>query len=299
MSNEENNDQVYHEERNRLATFHSWPYAAPVSEQLALHGFYRIDEEDGVRCHFCGIELHQWEPSDNVFAEHLKWSPQCPLVCKQPTNNVPVPLPLPVVPAGNDGFDNFPFSIIFATLNPVPRVDDGPVPPSVPPSYVTKFQRLQTFTNWPVSIKQKPINLSDAGFYYSGQGDSVICFSCGINVHRWLPQDDPWEYHAHLNPDCEYVLLEKGLSFVLQCRHLANGERNNDENEEKDNGANDENERKDEGAGVEICPVCFAQPWKVATVPCGHLFCVDCIFQLNCCPICKQLIETRHRVYCP
>ena len=40
--------------------------------------------------------------------------------------------------------------------------------------------RLNTFVDWPISLQQKPAELAAAGFFYSGRGDKVYCFSCGI-----------------------------------------------------------------------------------------------------------------------
>jgi hypothetical protein len=45
-------------------------------------------------------------------------------------------------------------------------------------------------------LKQRPQELSDAGFYYSGKGDRVCCFSCGGGLKDWEEGDNPWEQHA-------------------------------------------------------------------------------------------------------
>ena len=46
------------------------------------------------------------------------------------------------------------------------------------PQYVTREARLRTFRYWPPALHQEPQQLAEAGFYYEGQNDQVVCFSC-------------------------------------------------------------------------------------------------------------------------
>jgi hypothetical protein len=70
-------------EEERLATFKNakfgWNY--PVSkEDLARYGFYYMGGTDTVKCHFCGLIINGWQKQDLAFLEHLKYSPDCPLL---------------------------------------------------------------------------------------------------------------------------------------------------------------------------------------------------------------------------
>jgi hypothetical protein len=45
--------------------------------QLAAAGFLFTNTGDVVRCAFCGVEVGQWEEGNDVFKDHLRWSPSC------------------------------------------------------------------------------------------------------------------------------------------------------------------------------------------------------------------------------
>ncbi|XP_050516478.1 E3 ubiquitin-protein ligase XIAP-like [Diabrotica virgifera virgifera] len=60
----------------RLYTFKNWPGLVPASD-LAVYGFYYLQTEDIVRCFHCGVEIYKWLTSDNVYEEHIKFSPNC------------------------------------------------------------------------------------------------------------------------------------------------------------------------------------------------------------------------------
>ncbi|GCB68303.1 hypothetical protein scyTo_0012259 [Scyliorhinus torazame] len=78
--------------------------------------------------------------------------------------------------------------------------------------------RLETFLRWPVRNFIQPEQLSRAGFYYVGQNDDVKCFYCDGGLRSWEAGDDPWVEHAKWFPRCEYLLQEKGQTFVNQIQ---------------------------------------------------------------------------------
>jgi hypothetical protein len=51
--------------------------------------------------------------------------------------------------------------------------------------------RLQSFKQWPRQILPDKYNLARAGFIYTGVGDIVQCFGCGIRVSEWEKTDFP------------------------------------------------------------------------------------------------------------
>ena len=83
-------DLPMHIEANRLKTFKSWPLKYICEKVLAKNGFLYIGVADRVLCNFCKLGLEQWEPNDMVEEEHRKWSPKCPFILGQQTNNVPI-----------------------------------------------------------------------------------------------------------------------------------------------------------------------------------------------------------------
>lgn len=49
--------------------------------QLAKAGFFNARRnDDAVTCFACGVTLNNWEETDIPRAEHLRWSPVCPVV---------------------------------------------------------------------------------------------------------------------------------------------------------------------------------------------------------------------------
>ena len=88
-------------------------------------------------------------------------------------------------------------------------------------------ERLGSFyrefaTEWPIGLQQKPDQLAEAGFVYSGMSDRVECFYCKITVHKWSVHDDPWEEHVKWSPKCGFLNLIKSPEYVRNVQMLTN-----------------------------------------------------------------------------
>lgn len=66
------------------------------------------------------------------------------------------------------------------------------------------MSRRASFENWNYDFID-PGRLSMAGFYYSGSGDSVKCFCCGITLCEWEEDEDPVASHQRWKPTCIYI----------------------------------------------------------------------------------------------
>nr|1SDZ_A Chain A, Apoptosis 1 inhibitor [Drosophila melanogaster]1SE0_A Chain A, Apoptosis 1 inhibitor [Drosophila melanogaster] len=77
-------------EETRLKTFTDWPLDWLDKRQLAQTGMYFTHAGDKVKCFFCGVEIGSWEQEDQPVPEHQRWSPNCPLLRRRTTNNVPI-----------------------------------------------------------------------------------------------------------------------------------------------------------------------------------------------------------------
>lgn len=103
------------------------------------------------------------------------------------------------------------------------------------PNYKTKQARLKSFKDWPKFIKQRPEELSNAGFFYTGSSDIVTCYSCGHGIRSWEVNDDPWEEHIRWYSYCEHILLnktEEEIEDILNKRriyHPSDDEQDEDE----------------------------------------------------------------------
>ena len=70
--------------------------------------------------------------------------------------------------------------------------------------------RLNTFEHWPKQMLPDKYALARSGFFYTGCGDKVKCFSCGEVISEWERTDDAWKEHAKWSPRCDYVRMVGG-----------------------------------------------------------------------------------------
>ncbi|KAM4707160.1 baculoviral IAP repeat-containing protein 1-like [Discoglossus pictus] len=71
--------------------------------------------------------------------------------------------------------------------------------------FVDELVRLESFKEWPPNAHADPAALARCGFYYTGVSDAVKCFTCGIHVHLFEPEDDPYFEHQKHSPTCEFL----------------------------------------------------------------------------------------------
>lgn len=205
-------------EHDRYQTFdYRWPHAFLNTRILAKIGFYYIGPSDQVQCFFCKVKVSHWEPEDNEVSEHRRWSPNCPLLKRRETSNIPCePIseldsllpPMSYDICGPCGIDIRPGSYAETYNN-----DETSLSLKHPdfPVYAVEYKRLKSFEKWPTTLKQTPEALSDAGFFYSQERDRVICFYCGGSLSDWDENDDPWEQHAKWFSKCRYVQIRVGI----------------------------------------------------------------------------------------
>ncbi|XP_062934844.1 E3 ubiquitin-protein ligase XIAP-like [Cynocephalus volans] len=71
--------------------------------------------------------------------------------------------------------------------------------------FVEEFDRLKTFANFPRSGPVSASALAGAGFLYTGEGDTVRCFSCHAAVDRWQCGDSALGRHRKVSPNCRFI----------------------------------------------------------------------------------------------
>lgn len=47
-----------------------------------------------------------------------------------------------------------------------------------------------------------------------GENEIIRCFSCGLGFVHWNNTDDLWTEHARHSPKCNFLINEKGETFV-------------------------------------------------------------------------------------
>lgn len=301
-------------EAQRLRTFDRWPIPFIDKHQLALLGFYYFGPCDLVKCYFCGIEVGMWEEGDDVLADHVRWSPLCPFICRLRTNNVPInedllnrvlghnapPTDLPNVgviggstPSEPSRDQSEPSRGIEERPSST-QSQDAQCHPEFP-EFAVEANRIASYTDWPKFLKQRPQDLSDAGFYYSGKGDRVCCFSCGGGLKDWEEGDTPWEQHAMWYGNCEYLKLMKGKCFIDQMAKKRNaGDRNPTEEHPHDTAR----ENLTPPLSDVSCKICYDNECNTIFLPCGHIIaCAKCASSVTKCPACRQPFNSVVRAY--
>lgn len=361
----------YHTEVARLESFRGWTITFISKTELARYGFYYVGPNDMVKCYFCRVEIGLWEPNDNVLSEHLRWSPYCPLLRKRQTNNVPIDasfldqLPEPSYDtcgirirensvaenaysssdrSSSGSLTSPPSSLTsessMASNGPVVQQLSAPVVPQQKrpeyPNYAIEAKRLESYEDWPKFMKQKPKELSDAGFFYTGKSDRVKCFSCGGGLKDWEAEDEPWEQHAMWYSTCEYLKLMKGETYIAQC--LAKKENPSEQNGSDVGPSNspqpstsgvgstaptslqssqssslsvsaeevnamvgcssDEDEPNRKSDTSRTCKICYVNEYNTAFSPCGHVVaCAKCASSVTKCPLCRKPFTNVMRIY--
>lgn len=69
----------------------------------------------------------------------------------------------------------------------------------------SEINRLNTFSQWPTSAPVDPPNLARGGFFYTGEGTEVQCFSCNAKISNWNYGDQVMARHRIIEPQCTYV----------------------------------------------------------------------------------------------
>ncbi|XP_046986426.1 baculoviral IAP repeat-containing protein 7-like [Schistocerca americana] len=310
---------IYKSEVERLKTFRNWSVSFIDKEKLAAAGFVYYWGSDGVKCAFCHAEIGHWVRGDDPFQEHKKWSPTCPFVSGFDVGNVPIDeSTLPFRPQKNRACDT---CGIFGMDAPAPGELMGGLSETMEklgiaysskplwPEFVTIDSRLKTYENWPISMKQKPETLSEAGFFYTGKGDQTVCFHCGKGLRYWEEHDDPWIQHAVWFPRCGYLVMAKGKSFVDHIQQnkakltTAEGQANLGR-QMSDISANRKQVEENAIIGsskesrIHFCKICAERERGLVFLPCGHVIaCVECGPSLSVCPDCNTEISAKMRAH--
>uniref|UniRef100_A0A8C3T932 Inhibitor of apoptosis protein n=1 Tax=Chelydra serpentina TaxID=8475 RepID=A0A8C3T932_CHESE len=211
----------------RMSTFSTFPLNVPVSERsLARAGFYYTGVKDKVKCFSCGLMLDNWKQGDSALEKHKQLYPSCSFIQNllsvtnlgssshsafSPPATINSLSPslhsITIAPSLEQiGF----FSAAFSSFPQEPvtsrAVEDQPHLRHhyYNPAMSTEDARLCTFQTWPLTFLS-PTDLAKAGFYYTGPGDKVACFTCGGQLSNWEPKDNAMSEHRRYFPSCPFV----------------------------------------------------------------------------------------------
>lgn len=172
--------------------------------------------------------------------------------------------------------------------------------------YSTEASRLSSYETWSKGMGQKPAEMSDAGFFYTGLSDKVICYFCGGGVKDWSPDDIPWEEHARFFQKCPYVLTIKGEEYIheivsgkIKPPYKIKSKEQCEELQPIENVFDEKLEQKIKHHNL-ICKICLEDDLDTCFIPCGHaVACGKCSLSLNnnTCPICRKVYYMSIKIY--
>nr|QDW81176.1 iap-5 [Cydia pomonella granulovirus] len=169
---------------NRLNSFKYWP-GHEDKEKLALMGFYFSGMGDQIVCHYCKLDLYNFATgAEDSVRDHKRYSPHCPFLLNNTTHYI------------NTRFIS-------------PRIISSNYPLLTPHKgdYSLLEHRINSFQNFPASLKSLVSDLSANGFYYTNIGDTVCCYACLIIAKDWTMNSDVRQIHVRLNARCPLLQL--------------------------------------------------------------------------------------------
>ncbi|KAL3883079.1 hypothetical protein ACJMK2_029372 [Sinanodonta woodiana] len=208
----------------RLSSYATWmEFQQLDTSALAEAGFYNIGvlNQRVIRCFFCGVELVNPASHVNPLQEHIKKSGNCGYLRQK---------------LGEQELEAYKKRLCNESQNSPQTNDNAADRPSASssnpghwhasdrirsPQYAAYSVRLALFDRWPSDVKQRPEQVADAGFYYTGLQDVVRCFACDGGLKNWDPDDEPWVEHARWFPQCPFVKRIKGQEFIDLVRRMA------------------------------------------------------------------------------
>ncbi|AIE47772.1 iap-3 [Peridroma alphabaculovirus] len=326
--------------KKRLTSFATWPPDAKVSpEQLARNGFYYFGNGDTVRCAFCKVEIMRWMEGDDVATDHARWAPQCPFVKNlREWNEMNVDMPFHMMESSDSesdldsnadpdsNTDNESYGYDECGWHEDNDDDDDDDDDTFPlhKGLVDLQARIDSFAGrWPENRRPTPWQLADAGFFYAGPGDRVMCFYYNCSMCAGGPDQEPWYEHARWFPSCPYVQKVKGKEFVQSVMSdactikqpatpwapatdtlsfvaaasaattsatpltapLAALSVTESAAKSVTESLNNDN---DSGDALQ-CKICYEHKCDTCFLPCGHVVaCYSCALAVFVCPLCRQ-----------
>lgn len=324
----------------RLATFQGWPLDFIRPSVLAAAGFFYRGTDDIVQCAFCRIMISNWIQEDDPVTEHRQHSPTCPFINQLEIENIPIienniSAPTPAVETTYRVRHVQPLPYLMSFENEIrpnarPERDPGQQTLTIRepldkeagpyihqnnlgilqhvkarnPELSSFVSRYNTFTDWPLSLNQKPEQLAEAGFYYMKTGDHVKCFCCNGALRNWAPSDEPWVEHARWFSRCSFVNYVKGADYIKTVQNDFQENTENTENidtqikTETTETTTSIKKETDTNNDVLLCKICYDQQLSMVFLPCGHsMCCPSCTTALSECPLCRKNIDATVRVY--
>ncbi|XP_045195762.2 baculoviral IAP repeat-containing protein 2-like [Mercenaria mercenaria] len=195
----------YTDYNQRLGSYARWPLRKPDAISLCDAGFFFSNPYDLVRCFQCGIGLKDFSDRDEPLFEHARHSPNCSFLVECLGTERLSAIKIKCQTQQSTRINEHQQELFTNTDSNLQCRH---------PEYNSMQARLSSFAGWPGHIIQTPLQLAEAGLYYTGFEDQVRCFMCDGGLRRWDPEDVPWTEHCRWFPDCPFAREMKGEEFI-------------------------------------------------------------------------------------
>ena len=224
--------------------FKDWHH--PISRvDFANNGYYFLSVGHAVQCYYCHLKLTENLRADDGPLEslHHNFSPRCPLLTGRAIQDI--------------------------TINDCTN-------------YRYQSNRLYSMLTTDFCVSVSPYDLSEHGFYWSGQSDNCVCVFCRLEVREWESGDSAEYEHRRWNPNCVFI-NKRSVGNVSIGKELDQDTRYKIRDQE----------------------ICLSGPYKIATavnllcllcgikhvemvyLPCGHMItCRSCVEKKTNCIRC-------------
>ncbi|XP_053445140.1 baculoviral IAP repeat-containing protein 1 isoform X2 [Nycticebus coucang] len=179
-------------EVTRLKTFETYRRDGSwTPQEMAAAGFYFTGVKTGIQCFCCSLILFGTSLRRLPIEDHKTFHPDCEFLLSKDVGNI-----------GK-------YEVRVKSPENKLRRDKA--------RYKEEEARLESFKNWPFYAQATtPRVLSAAGFVFTGERDTVQCFSCDGCLGNWEEGDDPWKEHAKWFPKCEFLQRKKSSEEIAQ-----------------------------------------------------------------------------------
>ncbi|XP_003785942.1 baculoviral IAP repeat-containing protein 1 [Otolemur garnettii] len=179
-------------EARRLKTFETHPQDGSwTPQEMAAAGFYFTGVKTGIQCFCCSLILFGTSLRRVPIEDHKTFHQDCEFLLSRDVGNI-----------GK-------YEVRVKSPEKKLRRDKA--------RYKEEEARLESFKNWPFYAQAtSPRALSAAGFVFTGERDTVQCFSCSGCLGNWEEGDDPWKEHAKWFPKCEFLQRKKSSEEIAQ-----------------------------------------------------------------------------------
>ncbi len=161
------------------------------------------------------------------------------------------------------------------------------------PHWANKKDRLATYDTWSPSMCFSKETMASKGWAYTGFGDRVICWACGVVLFMFDPSDDVDEEHRKYSPMCPLAQFQTSISKTFANLHPVRITKT------KEGQTKEELIEKVELLEEKLkCKVCYESICDIILTNCGHLVCCqECVLQLQKCPVCREPIHRVSKVF--